>query len=126
LSVLWWIFYIILSMALSVALFSVGISQVILLEDYFVISLGIMGFVRIRYDNIAEINEIRKRANYKRGISVKNNVCSMVISKKNLLEVRLKSPIKIYYFLLFDRYASNVVFSAPSLKRLKEEINKKM
>lgn len=126
LSVLWWILYIVLSVALSVALFSIGISQVILLEDYFVVSLGIMGFTRIRYDNIAEINEVEKITNYKRGISVKNDVCSLIISKKDLLEVKLKSPIKIYYFLLFDRYASNVVFSAPNLKILKKEIDKKM
>ncbi|AFK87153.1 MULTISPECIES: hypothetical protein [Thermoanaerobacterium] len=126
LSVLWWILYIILSMALTVALFSIGISQVILLEDYFVVSLGIMGFARIRYDNIAGINEIEKKINYKRGINLKNDVCSLIISKKSLLEVQLKSPIKIYYFLLFDRYANDIVFSAPNLKVLKEEINKKM
>ncbi|WP_236640054.1 hypothetical protein [Thermoanaerobacterium aotearoense] len=82
LSVLWWILYIILSMALTVALFSIGISQVILLEDYFVVSLGIMGFARIRYDNIAGINEIEKKINYKRGINLKNDVCSLIISKK--------------------------------------------
>jgi hypothetical protein len=43
-----------------------------------------------------------------------------------LLEIELKSPVKIYYFLFFERYATKIVFSTPNSKKLKEEIKNKI
>ncbi|OXT09323.1 hypothetical protein EDC21_10389 [Thermohydrogenium kirishiense] len=126
LSILWWVLYIILLMVLSIILFSIAISQTVLLEDYLVISLGIMGFVRIRYDNIAYVGEAENRNTYRRGIHVFDSTCNMIVSKKDLLGIELKSPVKIYYFLFFERYATKIVFSTPNSKKLKEEIKNKI
>ncbi|SNX55121.1 hypothetical protein [Thermoanaerobacterium sp. RBIITD] len=126
LSILWWLLYIFLLIILSAVLFSLTISQNMLLEDYLVISLGILGFTRIKYENIRSVEVIKNKDNYKKGIHIKENKCFMIISKNNLLKINLNKPVKIYYFTFFEKYADTIIFSTADSKKLITDIESKI
>lgn len=121
-SIIWWFLYIFILLFLSAFLFSILNSQNILLEKYIVISLGLLGFTRVNYNNIKSVSFLTDKKKLRAGIHIKNNICYMLLSKDGILVLRLKEPVKIYYFIFFKRYADTIIFSSSNSLNLKNKL----
>lgn len=121
-----WFIYIVLLSVFSAVFISVVSANHDLTEDYLILRLGFLGFVRIQYNNIKSVSRYDGGKLPLRGIHIINNTCYMFLEKSNLIKVQLNNPVKVYYYIFLKRYVNTIVFSSERNENFIQELIKKI
>lgn len=120
-----WLIYIVLLSAFSAVFISIVNANHDLTEDYLILRLGFLGFVRIQYSNIKSVSKYDGKLPL-RGIHIIENTCYMFLERNNLIKIQLHKPVKVNYFILIRRYTDTIVFSSDRRENFIQDLIKKI
>lgn len=121
-----WIVYIALLSVFSAVFISIVNAKHDLTENYLILRLGFLGFVRLQYSNIKSVSLFDDGKLPSRGVHLINNTCFMFFEKNNLIKLQLNKPAKVNYLIILKRYTDTIVFSVDEKTKFVQDLIKKI
>ncbi|AIS52067.1 hypothetical protein TKV_c08870 [Thermoanaerobacter kivui] len=121
-----WFIYVVLVTIVSGFLLSLVNSSHELTENQLILRLGLMGFVRLKYNDIKVVSKFEEKKLPPRGMRILGNTCYMFFEKDNLVKIQLKGKVRVYYLLFLKRYIDTIVFSAEKREEFIEELKSRI